>query len=79
MLQPQLLAGRMPAAADEVAVGYEDPGRSGGIVPPIGDTIVLEMFSQKAADRGQLFSDEAEWCRSRACHGMGHRIPGGHR
>ena len=59
VLQPQLLAGRMPAAPDEVAVGYEDPGRSGGARPAIGDTIVLEMPSQEAADKGQLFSDEA--------------------
>ena len=59
VLQPQLLAGRMPAAPDEVAVGYEDPGRSGGTRPAIGDTIVLEMPSQEAADKGQLFSDEA--------------------
>ena len=59
-----MIAGRPPAGPDEIAVGYEDPARSGGPRPAIGDTSSLEMPTQKAADTGQLFADPRESCRS---------------
>ena len=60
VVNPQMIAGRPPAGPDEIAVGYEDPARSGGPRPAIGDTVVLEMQSQKSADRGQVFTDAAK-------------------
>jgi ABC-type antimicrobial peptide transport system permease subunit len=53
VLAPQLLAGRLPTAADEVAVGYTDPDARR---PSIGDTIVIQMISIALLDPNNLGS-----------------------
>ena len=78
VVNPQMIAGRPPAGPDEIAVGYEDPARSGGPRPAIGDTVVLEMQSQKSADRGQVFYRRREdRVDPGSRHGVGPRVRGG--
>jgi ABC-type antimicrobial peptide transport system permease subunit len=49
LLQPQLLAGRLPITADEVAVGW---GQTGARRPAIGDRIEVQMMRRSALEAG---------------------------
>lgn len=55
ILQPRVLAGRLPIALDEVAVGYGDAGLR---QPEIGERIVLRLAPQTMIDAGKLPSPE---------------------
>jgi ABC-type antimicrobial peptide transport system permease subunit len=57
VLRPQLLAGRYPQAADEVAVGWfngEAPR------PAIGDSVDIQMVPRAAVDAGKVPTDPSE-------------------
>jgi len=51
IFQPKVLAGRLPSAPDEVAVGYGDTGLRR---PEIGERIVLRLVPQAVIDTGAL-------------------------
>ena len=55
--QPMVLAGRLPAEADEVAVGYGDTGLRR---PELGEEIVLRLPPQTLIDSGALPSPDDE-------------------
>jgi ABC-type antimicrobial peptide transport system permease subunit len=55
--EPKVLAGRLPAAADEIAVGY---GASGLRRPDVGERITLRLAPQALIDSGHFPSPKME-------------------